>query len=378
MNEPTLKLKERIVSVDVLRGLAMFLILSTQIGGGLIWRTFNNMVWGDKNWPDFVTNQLSWDNEHLSFINLAQSIFLFVVGVVIPFSMKNRQLKSEKSKIYLFILKRAAILFLFGLIAGGKLLNLPQYNRTLATIPIYNNVLEYIAISYLVCSIIVLNTKIKTQYIITGALLVLYWAVWFIPAPGWNGDIFSKDMNIGIYVENLVLRNHISHFGAWTGIFNTVSHIMLAMTGVLVGHLIFGNREKMDKAKLLFIAGASMIVVGLIWGLFFPIMRCFMTSTFVLVSGGVGVLLLATFYWLIDIKGYSKWAFFFYVFGVNSIAIYMMAHLFDFKLIGNILVGGISHLFSPSVEAFIQAVTAMCIMWLIMLYMYRKKTFIKI
>ena len=94
MNEPTLKLKERIVSVDVLRGLAMFLILSTQIGGGLIWRTFNNMVWCDKNWPDFVTNQLSWDNEHLSFINLAQSIFLFVVGVVIPFSMKNRQLKS--------------------------------------------------------------------------------------------------------------------------------------------------------------------------------------------------------------------------------------------------------------------------------------------
>ena len=103
-----------------------------------------------------------------------------------------------------------------------------------------------------------------------------------------------------------------------------------------------------------------------------------MTSTFVLVSGGIGVLLLAAFYWIIDIRGYSKWAFFFYVFGVNSIAIYMMAHLFDFKLIGNILVGGISSLFSPSVEAFIQAVTAMCIMWLIMFYMYRKKTFLKI
>jgi predicted acyltransferase len=292
--------------------------------------------------------------------------------------MKNRQLKSEKSKIYLFILKRAAILFLFGLIAGGKLLNLPQYNRTLATIPIYNNVLEYIAISYLVCSIIVLNTKIKIQYIITGALLVLYWAVWFIPAPNWGGDIFSKEMNIGIYVENLVLGNHSSHFGAWTGIFNTVSHIMLAMTGVLAGHLIFGNRGKMDKAKLLFIAGASMIVVGKIWGLFFPIMRCFMTSTFVLVSGGIGVLLLATFYWILDIKGYSKWAFFFYVFGVNSIAIYMMAHLFDFRLIGNILVGGLSSLFSSNVQAFIQAVTAMMVMWLIMYYMYCKKTFIKI
>jgi predicted acyltransferase len=325
-----------------------------------------------------VTNQLSWTNENVSFINIAQSIFLFVVGVVIPFSMNKRQLKSEKAKIYLFILKRTAILFLFGLIAGGKLLNLPQYNRTLSTIPLYNNVLEYIAISYLVCSIIVLNTKIRTQYIITGALLVLYWAVWFIPAPGWEGDIFSKEMNIGIFVENQVLVNHSSHFGAWTGIFNTVSHIMLVMIGVLVGNLIFGNREKADKARLLFIAGAAMIIVGEIWGLFFPIMRCFMTSTFVLVSGGIGVLLLATFYWIYDIKGYSKWAFFFIVFGVNSIAIYMMAHLFDFRLIGNILVGGLSSLFSSNVQAFIQAVTAMIIMWLIMYYLYIKRTFIKI
>jgi len=378
MTEQTAMFKERIVSVDVLRGLAMFLILSTQIGGAHIFSTFNNMVWGEKNWPDFVINQLSWGNEHVSFINIAQSIFLFIVGVVIPFSIKKRQLKSDKSNIYLFILKRAAILFLFGLIAGGKLLNLPQYNRTLATIPIYNNVLEYISISYLVCSIIVLNTKIRTQYIITGALLVLYWLVWFIPAPGWDGVIYSKEMNIGIYVENLVLGNHSSHFGAWTGVFNTVSHIMLAMTGVLIGHLIFGNREKMDKAKLLFIVGASMIVVGKICGLFFPIMRCFMTSTFVLISGGIGVLLLAAFYWIIDIKGYSKWAFFFHVFGVNSIAIYMMAHLFDFRLIGNILVGGISSLFSSNVEAFIQAVAAMVIMWLIMYYMYCKKTFLKI
>lgn len=378
MHEPTLELKDRIVSIDVLRGLAMFLILSTQIGGAPLWRTLVNIIWDENNWPDIITNQLSWSNEHVSFINIAQSIFLFVVGVVIPFSMNNRLVKNEKTKIYLFILKRAAILFLFGLIAGGKLLNLPQYNRTLATIPVYNNVLEYIAISYLVCSIIVLNTKIRNQYIITGALMVLYWAVWFIPTPGWAGDVFSKEMNIGIFVENHVLGTHSSHFGAWTGIFNTVSHIMLSMTGVLVGNFIFGKREKTEKVRFLFIAGAAMIVVGEIWGLLFPIMRCFMTSTFVLVSGGIGVLLLATLYWIIDIKGYTKWAFFFYVFGVNSIAIYMMAHLFDFRLIGNILVGGISTLFSSNIQAFIQAVTAMVIMWLIMYYMYCKKTFLKI
>jgi len=379
MAEKIEKLKDRIISVDVLRGLAMFLILSTQIGGARIWSTLNNLIWGEKNWPQFITNQMSWSNEHVSFMNIAQSVFLFVVGVVIPFSMKKRLEKHDKSRIYIQILKRSAILFLFGLIAGGKLLNLPQYNRTLANIPVYNNVLEYIALSYLVVSVIVLNSKVKTWYIITGILLLLYWFVWYIPAPGGTADPFSKEMNIGIYVEKIVLGNHASGFGAWTGVFNTVSHIMLALLGAICGHLLFfGTALKMDKFRKLLLAGVIMIAVGELWGLVYPVMRCFMTSTFVLISGGVGVVLLACFYYLNDIKGYTKWSFFFYVFGVNSIAIYMMAHLFDFKLIGNIVVGGFSELFSPAGKAFIQNVTAMIVMWLIMLYMYRKKTFLKI
>jgi predicted acyltransferase len=323
--------------------------------------------------------QLSWDNERVSFINIAQSIFVFIVGVVIPSSINTRLARMGKTRTYLSILRRSLILFVLGLIAGGKLLNLPEYHRTLANIPIYNNVLEYISISYLVCSILVLSTSKKVQYAATGALLLAYWAIWsFIPAPGWHGDTYSTQMNIGIYVENIVLGNHASHFGPWTGVFNTVSHIAIALIGVIVGHMLFGSRSKVDKVKQLAISGIGMIIVGEIWGLVFPIMRCFMTSTFVLVSVGVAVLLLAGFYLTIDVWGYSKWAFFFIVFGVNSIAIYMMAHLFDFRLVGNILVGGISHAFPSSVEAFIQAVTAMAIMWLIVYYMYIKNTFIKI
>jgi predicted acyltransferase len=378
LEKPAVDLKKRIASVDALRGLAMFLILATQIGGAFIFDTFNNMVWKN-NWPHFVATQLSWDNQRVSFINIAQPIFVFIVGVVIPFSISKRVLQMGKTRTCLSIIRRSLILFLLGLIAGGKLLNLPEYHRTLADIPVYNNVLEYISISYLVCSILVLTTSKRAQYIVTGALLLFYWAIWsLIPAPGWHGDTYSTQMNIGIYVENMVLGNHVSHFGPWTGVFNTVSHISIALIGVLVGHMIFSNRDKVHKTKLLLISGIAMIIAGETWGLFFPIMGCYMTSTFVLVSVGVAVLLLAGFYTLTDVLGYTRWALFFTVFGVNSIAIYMMAHLFDFRLIGNILVGGISHAFPSGVEAFIQAVTAMAIMWLIMYYMYIKKTFIKI
>ena len=97
MNEQTLNLKDRIVSIDALRGFAMFLILSTQIGGAFIFRTFNNMLWNE-NWPNFVSMQLSWDNQRVSFINIAQSLFVFIVGLVIPFSLNNRLLLREKKR----------------------------------------------------------------------------------------------------------------------------------------------------------------------------------------------------------------------------------------------------------------------------------------
>jgi predicted acyltransferase len=372
MSEQTLKLQDRIISIDALRGFAMFLILATQIGGAPIFETFTKL-WGE-NFANAVSWQLNWDNQNVSLINVAQSIFVFVVGLVIPFSLKSRLLRTDKNRIYLHIIKRALILFLLGLIAGGKLLNLK-----FATLPVYNNVLEYISISYLVCAILVLNTTTLMQYIWTGGLLLLVWAIFlFIPVPGWQGDIYSSEMNIGIYIENVVLGQHGSHFGPWTGVLNTIGHISTMLLGVLMSKIIFGSRKKADKTKLLFICGLVMLISGWIWGQFFPVIRNYMTSSFVLESCGISTLLLVSFYLIIDGWGYSKWAFFFVVFGVNSIAIYMMAHLFDFRLIGNIFVGGLSSLFASNVKDFIQAVAAMMVMWLIMYWMYCKKTFIKI
>jgi predicted acyltransferase len=372
MNEHTLKLQDRIISIDALRGFAMFLILSTQIGGAPIFQTFIKL-WGE-NFANAVSSQMTWDTQTVTFLNIAQSIFVFVVGLVIPFSLYNRLLRTDKKRIYLHIIKRALILFLLGLIAGGKLLNLH-----LATLPVYNNVLEYISISYLVCAILVLNTTTLVQYILTGGFLLLVWAIFlFIPAPGWHGDIYSQTMNIGIYIENVVLGQHGSHFGSWTGVLNTFGHISTMLLGVLMSNIIFSTRNKIDKTKLLYLGALVMYLAGWIWGQFFPIMRNYMTSSFVLESCGISTFLLASFYLIIDVWGYSKWAFFFIVFGVNSIAIYMMAHLFDFRLIGNIFVGGLSSLFASNVQDFIQAVAAMMVMWLIMYWMYCKKTFIKI
>jgi predicted acyltransferase len=363
--------KERLISIDVLRGLAMFLILAIDIGGAPIFKTFSNL-WGE-NFANAASVQFSYGfAEGLRLCFIAMPMFLFVVGLVIPFSMNNRQLQKDKKGIYLHIFKRSLILFILGLVAGGHLLHLK-----FANMPVYNNVLEYISIGYLVCAVLVLNTSKLTQLILTIVLLVVYWAIFLlIRVPGGQGEIFSGQMNLAIYIDDVVLGQFHRH-GSWQ-VLATISFIANMLLGVLTGHLIFSSKDKESKTKSLFLYGFVMLIAGLVWSLFFPVIRSLWTSSFVLETCGISTLLLASFYYIIDVRGYSKWALFFVVFGANSIAIYMMAHMFDFSLVGNIFVGGLGSLFSSNVQAFIQAVGAMIVMWLIMYWMYLKKTFIKI
>ena len=365
-----LYIRERLISIDVLRGFAMFLILAMDIGGAPIFETFAGLFGED--FAKAAIKQTSYGfTTELRLCFIAMPMFLFVVGLAIPFSMNKRLEKNGRKRIYLHIVKRSVILFILGLIAGGHLLSLKFENMY-----VYNNVLEYISIGYLVCAILVLNTSLTFQFLLTVGLLVVYWAIFlFIPVPGGDGEIFSGTMNLAIYIDDVVLGTHHRH-GSWQ-VLATISFIANMLAGVVIGQIISSRKEE-HKTKKLFIYGFIMILTGLIWAQVFPVIRSLWTSSFVLVTVGISTLLLALFYFIIDVKGYSRWAFFFIVFGANSIAIYMMAHLFDFRLIGNIFIGGFSNLFDAGGQAFIQAIGAMTIMWLIMYWMYIKKTFIKI
>lgn len=347
----------------------MFLILAMDIGGAPIFRTFTRL-WG-REFAEASAGQFSYAfGEGMRLSLVAMPMFLFVVGVVIPMGMRRRQ--QQDGRVYWHVFRRSAILFLFGLIAGGHLFSL-QF----AEMPLYNNVLEYIGVGYLVCSMIVLNTTWRTQVLLTAAMLLLYWAILVvIPVPGGDGNPYSSKMNLAIYLDNVLLGLHHKP-GSWQ-ILATISFVANIMIGALVGRIFLLDRPAVEKSRRLLIAGAAMLAAGMLWGLFFPIIRSLWTSSYVLVTCGISTLVLAMFHHLIDARGRGAWAFFFIVFGVNSIAIYMMAHLFDFRLIGNIVVGGFSKLFSDPVRDFIQAMAAMAVMWLITYYMYIKKTFLKI
>jgi predicted acyltransferase len=97
----------------------------------------------------------------------------------------------------------------------------------------------------------------------------------------------------------------------------------------------------------------------------------------VLFAGGLSFLLLSLFYLVIDVWGYKKWSFPFVVIGMNAITVYVATDLFDFSKIGNVFVGGLAANVGIWND-FVQALGALAVVWLILYWMYRKKTFIKI
>jgi len=360
-------INKRLVSVDALRGFDMLWI----IGGGDI------IIALAKAYPSNFFNNLAKHFDHqwgqFHFYDIIMPLFLFIVGVVMPMAFKRRLEKGEnKKQIYIHVLKRVATLYLLGLIASGHLLSF-DINK----IHLWTDTLHAIAVGYLVSSILILELNIKWQIGITAFLLLLYWAVIsLIPVPGYPAGMFEPSVNLPLYVDNLVL-GHFQEGEGWTYILTNMTFVCSVTLGVFAGKILLSDHREKKKAGQLVLLGIVCLVIGKIWGIWLPIIHHLWTSSLVLYAGGWSYLLLAIFYLIIDVWGYRKWAFPFVVIGVNAIAIYIATHLFNFKLIGTILVGGLAKWLGLWND-FVQELTALIVIWFILYWMYRKKTFIKV
>ncbi len=367
--------KGRIMSIDALRGFDMFWI----IGGGRIFGSLNYIF--DCRATQFIKTQLThvkW--EGFRFEDLIMPLFLFIVGVVMPFAF-NKRLEGglSKSRLYRHIIVRFVILFVLGMIAQGRLL---EYD--LSQLRIFSNTLQAIAVGYLFSAIIILNLKLVWQLITTAALLLLFWALMMlVPVPGHGAGVLSPEGNLAIYIDRLILGSFIDGTDPpYTWILSGMTFTCTVMLGVFAGHLHRSKKTNGQKVLLLSAMGVGSLVLGWIWNgwvwiFSFPIIKHLWTSSFVLYSAGWCFLLLALFYLIIDVWGFKKWAFGFVVIGMNAIAVYMATRVFNFRNIGYIFVGGLEKWCGPW-NGFIQAVAGFVVVWLILLWMYRKKTFIKI
>jgi predicted acyltransferase len=357
----------RLLSLDALRGFDMVWI----IGGQEIIKGLAQVFPGKL--ADIVVGQLEhvrWQGLH--FYDVIWPLFMFMVGVSLSFSLARRKLSGATHKVlYLHALKRALILFVLGMMAQGNLL---QFD--LSTLHPCYSVLHGIAAGYLVATVVVLCLGPAGQAIATAAFLILYWILLItLPVPGVGRGILTPTGNAATYVDHLVLGRFA--YGENTWFLSYLGFAASVLIGALAGNLLRSARSAKDKCLFLSAGGAGMVILGLIWSLWFPIIKLLWTSSFVLVTGGISCLLLAAFYLIIDVRGYRKWAFGFVVVGVNALAVYMATMLFDFRKIGNIFVG---HLV-PRVGRYgnlLQATAAFTIIWLVLYWMYRTKSFVKV
>jgi predicted acyltransferase len=150
-----------------------------------------------------------------------------------------------------------------------------------------------------------------------------------------------------------------------------------ALLGALAGQWLRSDRSGSRKAAGLALAGVVSLAVGYLWGFAFPIIKILWTSSYVLFAAGWSLLLLALFYWAIDVVGLKRWAFFFVVIGMNPITIYFLDGIIDFPGIAEGFLGGVAA-HAGIYAALILPFGALMIRWLLLWFLYRHKIFFRV
>lgn len=369
----------RLVSLDALRGFDMFWIIGGEVVFTALAKASNNSF---LNAIALQMDHAEW--EGFRFYDLIMPLFLFMVGMSIPFSLSKRLALGESHKhIYLHTLKRAVILFLLGMVCQCNLLALD-----LSKLFIIHDTLQSIAIGYLFSVIIYTKLNLKYQLVLTSGLLLFYWAILqFVAVPGYEAGLMTPEINIAKYVEHLVFGRFDDAPSAYTWFLGSLGFVATVMTGVFASTIIRSENLKlnwftspnkpMQKTYALVATGLALIVAGQLANIWFPIIKHIWNPSFVLFSSGLSFLLMALFYYIIDVKGYQRWAFWLKVIGMNSIAIYMAVHLVNFNDIARNIVFGFEQ-FLQSYYPVFQAIVRLAIEYGLLYYLYKKGTFIKV
>lgn len=369
--KPLAESPERLTSIDALRGFDMFWI----IGGDDVARALCKW-WGT---PEAL--RLGEQFEHVEwegfrFYDLIFPLFLFLVGVVLPFSLRKYLAGGHPRSAALGrTARRVVLLFLLGLVYN----NLLQFRFADLRV---TGVLQRIAICYGIAALIFLFTKVRTQVILLVAILLGYWAVlMFVPAPESRAGDLAKETNLAGYLDRHYLPGKIYPayygYGDNEGLLSTIPAVATALLGVLAGRWLLTDRSRWTKAAGLAAMGLACLGLGTLWGRDFPIIKILWTSSYVLVAGGWSLLLLALFSTIIDVLNLRAWSFVFIVIGVNAITIYVAARIIPFDDISRFLFGGVARL-SGSFGPVVVPIGVIVLEWLLLLHLYRNRIFLRV
>ncbi len=361
---------DRVLSIDALRGFDMFWIVG---GRELVLAAAAAASGSVPAWLDYQLEHVEW--EGFTAWDLIMPLFLFVVGAAMPFSFANQLARgTSKGEMVFKILRRTVILFVLGMAAQGHLLDFD-----LSTLHIYCNTLQSIAAGYLVAGILLLNVGVILQLFATAALLVGYWLIMmYVPFGTHPAGTLEPNANVALAVDEFIL-GRFRDGTTYTWILSSMTFAATVLLGVQAGHLLRSRLPAAAKFLLLVCVGLACLAGGWLWAerLNFPIIKHIWTSSMALWSAGLSYLLLALFYLVIDWVGLTRWAFFFVVIGANAITAYMAYHFVPFRDIAEGLVGGLARHAYRGGPVLIEF-TAVMLLWLAMVHMYRHRIFVRV
>lgn len=363
--------QQRLYSLDALRGFDMFWIMGADEIFHKLYEATGSPFWGA------ISLQLThpdWNGFH--FYDLIFPLFLFLAGVATPYSV-GWELEKGKSKNELLwrVVKRGLILVLLGIIANNGLVIKPIAELR------FGSVLGRIGLAYMFANIIYLYSSKRVQVIWFCVLLVGYWLAMMVGhAPGYAPGDLTMQGNLASWIDRELLPGKL-YLGIHDpeGLFSTIPAIGTGLLGIFTGTFIkTSTLSGEQKCLRMAIAGVVFIALAQLWNLNFPINKNLWTSSFVLQVGGISLLLLSFFYYVIDVKGYQRWAFFFRVIGMNSILIYMSGHFINWSFTNDSFFGWLGTLIGNPYNAVALAVTYVFIKWLFLYFMYKKKLFLRV
>jgi len=300
MSKPT-----RLISLDAFRGFTIMLMILVNNPG---------------NWQYVFAPLRHADWHGCTPTDLVFPFFLFIMGTAMAFSF-SRRLEESASRwpLYRQILKRTFLLIFLGIFMAWYL----RWDFATLRLP---GVLQRIGLCYFFASMIIMHSRRNGQIAWTAALLIGYWLIMaFIPFPGRSADVWALNSNLAQYIDGILLKGHLykNEIGFDPeGLLSTIPAIAQVMLGYFTGQWLRTQAEPLQKTTTLFIAANISVVLGLIWSLFMPINKQLWTSSYVLYTTGLALHFLAISYWLIDIKGYTKFTRPFVIYGSNAILAY--------------------------------------------------------
>jgi len=372
----------RLRSLDALRGFDMFWLLGgAQIASALcagaqpgsfaaaVKEQFTHVEWEGFRFYDFIF-----------------PLFQFLIGVAIPLSITKRLAAGDsKAKIL-----RHAFVRLFWMIVIGLFIHGNLQSWKIEEMRLSYSVLEMLGLGYVIAVICVLQLSVRGQLIATAAFLVGYWALqMFVPVPGHEWGVFKAGGIFGdwLYDHSIGLLGapRKSPYGRGFPFLPMWAHAATTMLGVFAAYLISGQQiswRMTDSQKLRWLIGIGigLPVLAWVWSFHLPIVKNRWTSTFALWCGGWSYLLLAGFWWVIDVKGWHRGLGLWTAIGCNSILAYIMASLFmsGFGEIARVFLGGLQPILGGYWHAIVMVLAKYGLAWVVLIHLRRQKIFLRL